>query len=170
MAGYRCVRRRADRDGPGRERLRRRAGRADAARDRDAGSRTGSTTWWFAAVRRLPTASRRWATSASRRRTPWACLSSRIPAGSFPRIALSRPQSRHERSRERSRWPRWRSRSSEWRRFRGPTTWAWRSPAIRWARTGSAGCRASGRRWPWSSGAAISASSRFRASWRARGG
>ena len=35
---------------------------------------------------------------------------------------------------------------------------------------GRPGCRASGRRWPWSSGAAIWVSSRFPASWRARAG
>ena len=50
--------------------------------------------------------------------------------------------------------------------FSRRTTWACRSPVIRWGRTGWRGSRASERRWPWSSGAVIADSSLIPASWR----
>ena len=91
------------------------------------------------------------------------------PGGIFPRIAVVAAWERR-RGRRGMRSARSRSRSSRSRRSPAPTTWAWRSSAIRWGPTGSAGSPASGRRWPWSSAAATWASSRSPATWPARAG
>ena len=59
-------------------------GGPDAARDRDEVQGLGRSPRGSRRARPRPIAWKRWATSASRRRTPWACPSSLMPAGSFP--------------------------------------------------------------------------------------
>ena len=120
--------------------------------------------------RRWPVASRRSATSGSRRRTPWACPSSLIPAGSFPG---SRWRRLRRAATERRAWScrKWRSRSRGWRIFREPTTWGWRSSGYPMGpyRVGRVPRRAddAGR----GRAAGLSrVSSRFPASWLAKGG
>ena len=127
LARDRGVRRRADRDGPGRQRLRRRPGRADARARPGRGSRSGSITWSIAngpgSAGRLADAGLR---APARSDTRSACRSSRIPAGSS-RGSRSSRRPRARTGRAASRCPRSRSRSSRSPRSRGPTTWAWRS-------------------------------------------
>ena len=166
------VRRRADRDGSGGKRLRRRAGRADAPRDRDEVQGSGSITSWFAAApacaHRPRVAGLR---SASRSTYAVGVPVFAHPGGIFPRIALVPGETEHERSERASAYRKWPSRSRGWRTFSRA-----HDLGLEIARLsdgplpGRPRCRASGRRWPWSSGAAIWASSRFPASWPARGG
>ena len=169
VAGDRSVHRFDDRDGPRRECAGTESGRADADRDRDAVLGVGGSPGDLRRLRpgrsaggpRLrasgdPLCGRRAGLRASRRG-----LSADRRGRRRPRPVRTEFPSRSGRS------P---SRSTRSRRSREPTTWAWRSPATRWALTGSGGSRASGPRWRRSSAGVIWASSRSPAIWRGTAG
>ena len=113
----------------------------------------------------------RWASSGRSIVMQRACSVFAHAGGIFPRIALSRPRRGPRRRAPGCRTSAsWRSRSSRSRRSREPTTWGWRSSAIRWGPTGSARSRASERPWLVVERRATWDSSRSPASWPARAG